>query len=62
MYALASIPLIKRLHCQIGDVSQVWYADDASAAGRIARLREWWRQLIHMTLNLGIFPMPLKLG
>ena len=41
MYALATIPLIKKLHCHLGDVSQVWYADDASAAGKIDRLHEW---------------------
>ena len=29
MYALATIPLIKKLNCYLDDVSQVWYADDA---------------------------------
>ena len=33
MYALATIPPIKKL--QSVDVKQVWYADDASAAGKI---------------------------
>ena len=35
MYALATILLIKKLHCHLADVSQVWYADDASAAGKL---------------------------
>ena len=43
MYAVATIPLIKKLNYRLGDVSQVWYADDASATGKIDRLREWWR-------------------
>ena len=43
MYALATIPLIKKL--QPVDVKQVWYADDASAAGKITRLHEWWNHL-----------------
>ena len=45
MYALAMIPLIKKLNYRLGDVSQVWYTDDASAAGKIDRLREWWSEL-----------------
>ena len=32
MYTFVTIPLIKKLHCHLGDVSQVWYADDTSAA------------------------------
>ena len=38
MYALATIPLIEKLRCCLDDVSQVWYADDASSARRIVRL------------------------
>ena len=41
MYALATIPLIDHLS-SIQDISQVWYADDASAAGSISSLRAWW--------------------
>lgn len=60
MYALATIPLIKKLHCCLGDVSQVWYADDASAAGRIARLREWWSQLASQGPKFGYFANATK--
>ena len=35
MYAIAMIPLIRRLN---NDVTQVWYADDACACGRLASL------------------------
>ena len=38
MYALATIPLIKKLK---GSSKQIWYADDAAAAGKIADLRVW---------------------
>ena len=31
----------------MNDVNQVWYADDASGAGKINRLHEWW-DLINM--------------
>ena len=38
-YALATVPLIKRLTCT---VDQTWYADDAAATGKIGNLRKWW--------------------
>ena len=62
MYALATIPLIKKLHGYFGDVSQVWYADDASAAGKIARLHEWWNELASHGPKFGYFPSATKLG
>ena len=39
MYALATIPLIKRLK---NNSKQIWYADDAAATGKLADLRMWW--------------------
>jgi len=29
MYALAVVPLIRRLHAAVPSVQQVWFADDA---------------------------------
>ncbi len=43
MYAIATLPLIKRLNQNAAN--QVWYADDATAVGKIATLREWWDQI-----------------
>ena len=40
-YAIATIPIIKKLHSTFNDISQVWYADDASAAGKVDALRQW---------------------
>ena len=42
MYALATIPLIRKLKSKVNDINQVWYADDASGAGKANRLHEWW--------------------
>ena len=42
MYALATIPLIRKLE---GSSKQVWYVDDAAAVGKIADLRVWWDKL-----------------
>ena len=44
MYALATVPLIERLKEKV-NVSQVWYADDASTAGKLRNLYSWWNQL-----------------
>ena len=39
MYALGILPLIHKFD---EDVTQVWYADDATARGEIAGLRRLW--------------------
>ena len=45
MYALATIPLIRKLKDDVNEVYQVWYADDASGAEKIHKLCEWWDQI-----------------
>ena len=59
-YALATIPLVKKLYCHLGDVSRVWYADDASAVGKIDRLHEWWSQLVSQGPKFSYFPNAIK--
>ena len=44
MYALATVPLIQRINVAT-NLKQVWYADDASAAGSLSSLRDWWKAL-----------------
>lgn len=56
MYAMATIPLIKKLKDKVNDINQVWYADDASEGGKIKRLREWWDQLNAIGPKFGYFP------
>ena len=43
MYAIASMPLIH--HVSTTNANQAWYADDASAAGKLTALRQWWDKL-----------------
>ena len=45
MYPIATIPLIRKLNCKVDDVKQVWYADDASATGKITQVRKWWNYI-----------------
>ncbi len=57
MYALATIPIIKRLHSLSEDM---WYADDASAAGKIVGLQEWWTHQSTLGPKFGYFPNSQK--
>lgn len=56
-YALATLPLIKRLPTS---VKQVWYADDATAVGTISNLRTWWDALASLGPSYGYFPNAAK--
>ena len=57
MYALATIPLIKKLD---GNYKQVWFADDAAAVGRIVDLRDWWDRISTYGPGFGYFPNASK--
>ena len=63
MYALVTLPLINYLAqsaiSQWRLYNYTWYADDASAAGCLQALREWWDTLVCL---MGIFQMPPKHG
>ena len=60
MYALATIPLIQRLKDCVNDVSQVWYADDASGSGRVLSLRKWWDKISTLGPKFGYFTNSAK--
>ena len=57
MYALATIPLIHRLH---DFAKQVWYADDAAACDTLSHLRQWWDLLNDIGPSYGYFPNSRK--
>ena len=50
MYTLATLPLIEKLPTF---VRQVWYADDAAATEKIAKLRGWWDELSRLGPSYG---------
>ena len=60
MYALAVTPLIRSLRQSQPDVSQVWYADDATAGGKLVSLLCWWRHLLAYGPMYGYFPNAAK--
>ena len=57
MYAIGTLPLIHKLQ---GDVTQAWYADDASAGGRTSDLRVWWDNLLSCGPQFGYNPNSCK--
>ena len=59
MYALALCPLIEKIKLD-SSVIQLWYADGASAAGRVETLRDWWNALVTHGPKFGYHVNPSK--
>jgi hypothetical protein len=60
MYSLAVMPLIRSLKTSNQEVTQNWYADDASATGKLTHLRDWLQTLTDEGPAYGYFPEPKK--
>ena len=60
MYALAMMPLIRKLHSTVPDASRVWFTDDASAVGPVSKLLECWHHLVFAGSAFGCFPNSSK--
>jgi hypothetical protein len=60
MYGIAILPLIRRCKMEEPDSTQVWYADDSSAAARLTRLRQWFDLLLADGPSFGYFPEAAK--
>ena len=41
-------------------VSQAWFVDDATAAGQLAPLLQWWKQLLSLGPLYGYYPNATK--
>ena len=59
-YAIGILPLIHHLNEK--SCSQIWYADDAAACGRISTLRGWWDGLCQKGPGYRYFVMHLNHG
>ena len=57
MYAIGILPLIHQLK---QNIKQVWYADDATATGRVCDLKQWWDQLENIGPNYSYVVNPTK--
>ena len=58
MYAIGILPLIN--HLQSEDVQQVWFADDATAGGKLHQLHTWWCKLHNTGPPFGYYANPNK--
>ncbi|KAL5467453.1 hypothetical protein EMCRGX_G031678 [Ephydatia muelleri] len=54
MNASGGLPLIHRLSTNV--IEQVWYADDATACGKLSEIRSWWKHLVEIGPQYGYFP------
>ena len=57
MYAIAILPLIMELD---NLSKQLWFADDAAAAGRLQAVKQWWDMLAKRGPKYGYFVNPSK--
>ncbi len=48
MYALGILPLIRKIDHH---AKQVWFADDATAGGKLKQIRKWWDEIIGPVLR-----------
>ena len=60
MYAVAITPLIHQLRQSKPDMLQVWFADDATAAGSLDSLLKWWIHLQSIGTLYGYYPSAPK--
>ena len=60
IYAVSTVPLIRRLSDACPDVHQAWYADDDSAAGLVAHLRPYWDTIKAAGPGFGYYPNAAK--
>ena len=57
IYGIAILPLIQKLQ---GLYRQLWFADDASAGGKITQLKDWWTRMQGLGPLFGYHPNPSK--
>ena len=59
-HSLSTKPLIDELK-KVVKALQAWFADDATAGGRIKVVKAWWDLLFELGPSYGYFPKPSKM-
>ncbi|MDA8003174.1 MAG: hypothetical protein MPL62_17965, partial [Alphaproteobacteria bacterium] len=59
MFATATIPLIHQLK-ESSSANQVWFADDATAGGKLQSLKQWWDELERRGPDFGYYANAAK--
>ena len=59
-YGLGTRPILTRLKQSVPSVLQVWFADDATGAGKLGVLRQWWEEIQTEGIRFGYHVKPKK--
>ena len=59
-YGISTTPIIRKLDFKSTNVHQVWLADDATGAGTLPNLRNWWDLVISEGKSYGYHVKPSK--
>ena len=59
IYDLGTLPLIHELKPH---AKQVWFADDATAGGKLTQLCKWWDKIVSLGPTFAILPILQRLG
>ena len=46
-YAISTVQIQQILRFSVSDVKQVWLADDATRAGSLKSLKNWWTNMVN---------------
>lgn len=60
MYAISTCNIINSLKENVPAASQVWFADDSAAGGKLEPLMRWWTHLNEVGPRYGYHPKPSK--
>ena len=59
-YGISTKPILMKLRYNVPDIKQVWLADDATGAGKLQHLKEWWKDISTEGAKYGYFVKPSK--
>jgi hypothetical protein len=59
-YGLGTRPILIQLSITNPTISQVWFADDATGAGKLRQLKSWWDAIKQEGIKYGYFVKPTK--
>jgi hypothetical protein len=60
MYGIGILPIIRLLKVEFPAVEQPWYADDAGACRKFAKICHFFSKLKEIGPNFGYYPEPTK--
>ena len=59
-YGISTKPILISLSTRVREVSQVWFADDATGGGNLYELRKWWDLIKEIGAKYGYHVKPSK--